>query len=107
MRILLIGAGGVGDAIARIAARRSFFEAFVVTDYDPAKAERTVAAVQELHPGEARFSAARVDAGDPAAVAEAVRRHGATHVMNAVDPRFVMPIFSGARQAGADYLDMA
>jgi saccharopine dehydrogenase (NAD+, L-lysine forming) len=27
--------------------------------------------------------------------------------MNAVDPRFVMPIFSGAYVAGADYLDMA
>jgi saccharopine dehydrogenase (NAD+, L-lysine forming) len=27
--------------------------------------------------------------------------------MNAVDPRFVMPIFKGAYAAGADYLDMA
>ena len=27
--------------------------------------------------------------------------------MNAVDPRFVMPIFDGAFAAGADYLDMA
>jgi saccharopine dehydrogenase (NAD+, L-lysine forming) len=107
MRILLVGAGGVGDAFARIAARRSFFEALVVTDYDLAKAEQTVAAVQERHPGETRFTADRVDASDAGAVAEAVRRHGATHVMNAVDPRFVMPIFEGARAAGADYLDMA
>ena len=107
MRILLVGAGGVGDAFARIAARRSFFEALVVTDYDLAKAERTVAAVEERNPGEARFVADRVDATDAEAVAEAARRHGATHVMNAVDPRFVMPIFEGARSAGADYLDMA
>jgi saccharopine dehydrogenase (NAD+, L-lysine-forming) len=107
MRILLIGAGGVGDAIARIAARRSFFEALVVTDYDLAKAERTVAAVRERHGDETRFTADRVDASDADAVADAVRRHGATHVMNAVDPRFVMPIFSGARTGGADYLDMA
>jgi saccharopine dehydrogenase-like NADP-dependent oxidoreductase len=28
-------------------------------------------------------------------------------VLNAVDPRFVMPIFTGAFDAGADYLDMA
>jgi saccharopine dehydrogenase (NAD+, L-lysine forming) len=27
--------------------------------------------------------------------------------MNAVDPRFVMPIFNGAYAARADYLDMA
>ena len=33
--------------------------------------------------------------------------HGITHVMNAVDPRFVMPIFDGALAGGADYLDMA
>ena len=45
MRILVIGAGGVGDAFARIAARREFFEALVVADYDLARAERTVAAV--------------------------------------------------------------
>ncbi|MCA1481810.1 saccharopine dehydrogenase NADP-binding domain-containing protein, partial [Bradyrhizobium sp. NBAIM08] len=83
------------------------FEAMVVTDYDLAKAERTVAAVQERHPGETRFAADRVDAADAAAVADAVRRHRATHVMNAVDPRFVMPIFEGARLAGVDYLDMA
>ena len=35
------------------------------------------------------------------------REHRITHVMNAVDPRFVMPIFEGASAAGADYLDMA
>ena len=107
MRILLVGAGGVGDAIARIAARRSFFESMVVADHDLARAERTVAAVRERHPGDERFRADRVDASSAEAVADAVRRHGATHVMNAVDPRFVMPIFDGARQAGADYLDMA
>jgi len=107
VRILLVGAGGVGDAIARIAARRAFFDALVITDYDLSRAERTLAAVQERHPGDERFSADRVDASSAGAVADAVRRHGATHVMNAVDPRFVMPIFDGARQAGADYLDMA
>jgi saccharopine dehydrogenase-like NADP-dependent oxidoreductase len=107
MRILLVGAGGVGDAFAKIATSRSFFEALVVTDYDLARAERTVAAVARLNPGERRLSADRLDAGDPASVADAVRRHRATHVVNAVDPRFVMPIFTGAYEAGADYLDLA
>jgi saccharopine dehydrogenase-like NADP-dependent oxidoreductase len=36
-----------------------------------------------------------------------VREHGVTHVLNAVDPRFVMPIFDGAFAGGAHYLDMA
>ena len=102
MRIILVGAGGVGDAFARIAVRRDFFESCVVADYDPGRAERTVAAVDDP-----RFVAAQVDASDADSVAALVREHGGTHVMNAVDPRFVMPIFDGAYGAGADYLDMA
>jgi saccharopine dehydrogenase (NAD+, L-lysine-forming) len=102
MHIILVGAGGVGDAFARIAARRSFFERVVVADYDAARAERTVAAV-----GDDRFVAAQVDASSPESVTDLVRAHDGTHVMNAVDPRFVMPIFDGAYAAGAHYLDMA
>ncbi|NHA67015.1 saccharopine dehydrogenase family protein [Phycicoccus flavus] len=107
MRVLVIGAGGVGDAAARIAAERRFFDAWVVADRDPARAERTVAAVTARHPGEDRFSAASVDASDEAAVEALVRETGATHVLNAVDPRFVTSVFAGALAAGADYLDMA
>jgi saccharopine dehydrogenase-like NADP-dependent oxidoreductase len=102
MRILMIGAGGVGSAAAGIAARREFFESFAVTDYDLARAERVVQAL-----GDERFRAERIDASSAHAVAEAARRHRATHVFNAVDPRFVMPIFAGALAAGSDYLDMA
>ncbi len=100
MRILLVGAGGVGAAFASIAARRDFFEAIVVADYDLTRAERAAAS-------DDRFVAAQVDASDAESVATLAREHRATHVMNAVDPRFVMPIFEGALAAGADYLDMA
>ena len=100
---ILVGSGGVGDAFARIAARRPFFEA---------------AGGRRLRPGAGgaygrrgrattRFVAAQVDASDADSVAALVRAHRGTHVMNAVDPRFVMPIFDGAYAAGADYLDMA
>ena len=102
MRILLVGAGGVGAAFVAIAARRAFFDACVVADYDLVRAERAAAAVDD-----ARFTASQVDASDAGAVERLVREHGATHVMNAVDPRFVMPIFEGALASGADYLDMA
>jgi saccharopine dehydrogenase-like NADP-dependent oxidoreductase len=54
-----------------------------------------------------RFLAAQVDASDPGAVADLLREHRATHVLNAVDPRFVLPVFEAARAAGVDYLDMA
>ncbi|MDO3635530.1 saccharopine dehydrogenase family protein [Mycolicibacterium arseniciresistens] len=102
MRILLVGAGGVGAAFCSIAVRRDFFEQVVVCDYNEASAQRAVASV-----GDQRFSAAQVDATSADAVADLVREHRITHVMNAVDPRFVMPIFTGALAGGADYLDMA
>ena len=102
MKILLVGAGGVGSAFCAIAARRDFFESIVVADYARESAERAVAEV-----GDDRFTAAQVDASDASSVESLARESGATHVMNAVDPRFVMPIFEGALAAGADYLDMA
>jgi len=104
MRILLIGAGGVGSAVVPIAARRDFFEQVIVCDYVPERARRAVDRV-----GDQRFVAVgrSVDAGDRAMVEALVRETGATHVLNAVDPRFVLPIFEAALAAGADYLDMA
>ncbi|HRC40864.1 MAG: saccharopine dehydrogenase C-terminal domain-containing protein [Nostocoides sp.] len=107
MRVLMIGAGGVGDAAAKIAVERDFFDAFVVADYDLARAQRTVAAATQRRAGERRFAAVAVDASDAEAVAALIRSTGATHVLNAVDPRFVMPIFTGTLAAGASYLDMA
>jgi saccharopine dehydrogenase-like NADP-dependent oxidoreductase len=100
VRILLVGAGGVGAAFAAIAARRDFFERLVVADYDLARAEKAAA-------DDERFVAAQIDASSADAVRDLAVEHGCTHVMNAVDPRFVMPIFDGAFAAGADYLDMA
>ncbi|MFF3856378.1 saccharopine dehydrogenase family protein [Micromonospora sp. NPDC002575] len=101
MRILLVGAGGVGSAAAAIAARRTFFDTMVVADADAGRAARAVAGHGD------RFVAATVDASDADAVAALCREHRITHVLNAVDPRFVMPIFDGAYAADADYLDMA
>jgi saccharopine dehydrogenase-like NADP-dependent oxidoreductase len=103
MRVLVVGAGGVGSAVVGIAARRDFFDAMVVADYDVRRAEKAVNA----QPRDSRFTAAHVDASSAEAVSALCREHAITHVLNAVDPRFVMPIFDGSFAAGADYLDMA
>ena len=106
MRILLVGAGGVGGAAVRIAARRDFFEHIVVADYHLARADAAVAAVLGVGaPG--RFSAAQVDASDEAAVLTLLREQRCDVLFNATDPRFVMPLFFAAFTAGAHYLDMA
>jgi saccharopine dehydrogenase (NAD+, L-lysine forming) len=102
MRVLLIGAGGVGSAFCAIAARRDFFDGVVVCDYDETRAQAAAKSVSDV-----RFSSARVDASSAQSVADLVDDHEITHVMNAVDPRFVMPIFDGALTGGAHYLDMA
>jgi saccharopine dehydrogenase-like NADP-dependent oxidoreductase len=108
MRILLVGAGGVGDAIAKIAARRTFFDVLVVSDYDVTRAERTIAWIEAKHgPQNGRFIAAQIDASNPETVTAVALEHGVTHVMNAVEPKFVPTIFTGALAAGADYMDMA
>ncbi|MFC9547498.1 saccharopine dehydrogenase family protein [Streptomyces sp. NPDC014603] len=104
MRVLLVGAGGVGTAITRVAARRPFFERMVVADYDPARAEAAVASLGERAD---RFHAERVDAGDRAQVAALLREHDCDVLLNATDPRFVMPLFRAALDARATYVDMA
>jgi len=102
MRILVIGAGGVGSAFVPTALRRSFFEHIVVADYDVRRAEAVVARAADP-----RVSAARMDASSANEVAALIREHRITHVLNAVDPRFVMPIFDGCAAANAHYVDMA
>ena len=99
MRILLVGAGGVGTAFARIAARRPFAE-LVIADYDLGRAQRAAAARDG-------YQAVQLDARDEQAAAGLLRQHRCDVLMNATDPRFVMPLFRAALQAGTDYLDMA
>ena len=102
MRVLAIGAGGVGTSAALIAKRRDFFEAWVIADYDEQRAREL-----KDRTGDDRFSAIAIDASNAQAVTDACRQHNITHVANLVDPRFVMPIFTGALEAGCNYLDTA
>jgi saccharopine dehydrogenase-like NADP-dependent oxidoreductase len=109
MRILLVGAGGVGDAIVKIASERNFFETMVVSDYDVSRAEASIAWVEAKHGAEvaAKFQPAKIDASSAANVAELIRTHHITHVLNAVEPKFVPTVFSGTFTGGAHYMDMA
>jgi saccharopine dehydrogenase-like NADP-dependent oxidoreductase len=102
MRILVIGAGGVGSAVVPTAIRRDFFEHLVVADYDAERAEAIARRANDR-----RVEAAFVDASNRGLIASLIRDNRVTHVLNAVDPRFVMPIFDACLDAGADYLDMA
>ncbi len=102
MKLLILGAGGVGSSTCAIVARRDFTEAVVVADYS---LDRARVAVD--HHGDGRFVAARVDAADEADIQALIAAHRVDAVLNAVDPRFVMPIYQACLAAGVTYLDMA
>ena len=57
--------------------------------------------------GGERFAAARLDASDERSIVELIENERITAVLNAVDPRFVMPIFRAALSSQVTYLDMA
>jgi saccharopine dehydrogenase-like NADP-dependent oxidoreductase len=103
MRVLVVGAGGVGAAVAAIAERRDSFERIVLADIDLGRAERAVAARGES----GRFAAARLDASRTADVVDVARRERIDAILNATDPRFNPQLFEAAFEARCTYLDMA
>jgi saccharopine dehydrogenase (NAD+, L-lysine forming) len=102
MKALVIGAGGVGSAIANIAARRTFITEMVVADRDLARAQSAVARLKD-----SRFSAATVDASSVEDIRSLIKSVAPDVVINAVDPRFVMPIFEACELESVNYVDMA
>jgi saccharopine dehydrogenase (NAD+, L-lysine-forming) len=103
MRVLVVGAGGVGAAFAAIAQRRPAFEQVVLADVS---LERAAAAAARL--GETgRFAAEQVDASSPQQLVALIEKRKPDAVLNACDPRFNEPIFAACFQARVTYLDMA
>src|SRR3954464_5337488 len=100
MKVLVVGTGGVGTAVAAVAQRRDFFERITFADLDPARPQALVDRLDD-----SRFGAAQVDASDAGSVA-ALARH-ADVVLNATDPRFNLPVFEAALESRCTYLDMA
>ena len=103
MKVLLIGLGTVGEAVARLSAGKPWLEQMVLADHDLEHARELAAEVGDStsHP------TAFIDASDTGAVEALARQYDVDLVMNAVDPRFVMPVFLGALAAGAHYMDTA
>jgi saccharopine dehydrogenase-like NADP-dependent oxidoreductase len=103
VKVLVLGAGGVGAAFAAIAQRRRAFDRVVLADIAPERVKAVVAGLGE--PG--RFSAERVDASSRDDLAALIGRVKPDAVLNATDPRFNEAIFDAALDARVTYLDMA
>ncbi|NTU74816.1 MAG: ATP-binding protein [Anaerolineaceae bacterium] len=103
MKVLLVGVGGVGEAIAVIASRRPWMEQMVLADYNK---DRTVEVQTKL--GEkSRFPAEWVDASKQQTIEDLIKKYSVDLVMNACDPVYNMPIFNAAYACGVHYMDMA
>jgi saccharopine dehydrogenase (NAD+, L-lysine-forming) len=103
MKVLVVGAGGVGAAFAAIAQRREAFAEVVLADV---ALERAQAVAERLGEPD-RFSAERVDASSREDLVDLIGRVRPDAVLNACDPRFNEPIFAAAFDAKVTYLDMA
>jgi saccharopine dehydrogenase-like NADP-dependent oxidoreductase len=103
MKVLLVGVGGVGEAIAAIARERPWVEQIVLCDYNKKRAEE----VQKKLGEPARFPAEFIDAGNQELIEELARKYAVDLIMNAVDPVFNEKIFDAAYNVGVTYMDMA
>jgi saccharopine dehydrogenase (NAD+, L-lysine forming) len=102
VRILILGAGGVGSAAALIAARRDYPSHVVVADYDLSRSRKAVEATRDR-----RFHEAQLDASDQPAIEALIAEHHIEAVLGATDPRFTLPIFRAALNSRVHYMDMA
>ena len=103
MKVLLVGVGGVGEAIAVVAHDRPWLEKLVLADINLDRARE----VQARFEDPTRFPVERLDASDQGAIEELIRTQDVDLVMNAVDPVFNVPIFDAAFETGRTYMDMA
>ncbi|MGO9181234.1 MAG: saccharopine dehydrogenase family protein [Candidatus Limnocylindrales bacterium] len=103
MKVLLVGVGGVGEAIAVVAQDRPWLESMVLADINIERAREVHA---RLHVPE-KFAVASVDASNRGQIVALARAHGVDLILNAVEPLFNEAIFDAAFEAGCNYLDMA
>lgn len=103
MKVLLVGVGGVGEAIAVMAARRPWLEKMVLADYNKARAEEVQAKIKD----EQRFPVEFVDARKREMIIKLAKKYEVDLIMNACDPSFNEAIFDAAYEAGCNYMDMA
>lgn len=103
MKVLLVGTGGVGEAIAVIAKSRPWIEQMVLTDYN----RERIKEVQEKLGDPTRFPIEWIDASKQEMIEALAKRYGVDLIMNACDPLFNEPIFDAAYNVGVNYMDMA
>ena len=103
MKVLLVGTGGVGEAIARIAKDQPWVEQVVLTDYNRERLKEVQAKLGDPK----RFPIEWIDASKQEMIEKLAAQYKVDLIMNACDPSFNEPIFDAAYNVGCTYMDMA
>ena len=102
MKVLLLGAGAVGTVSALKFKQLATLEQLIVADAVSARASLLADRLNDP-----RVSSIGLDAGNRAAVADAIRKSGSTILLNAALPATNMAVMEACLAAGCHYIDMA
>ena len=108
-RVIIIGAGGVGNVVAKKCAQNdSVFTEVLIATRTVSKAERVVSEVHEHLPdSRTRFSTASVDADNVPALVELFNSFKPELVINVALPYQDLTIMDACLETGVHYLDTA
>jgi saccharopine dehydrogenase (NAD+, L-lysine forming) len=107
MKVLLVGVGGVGEAIAVIAKEKPWVEKLVLADYNLERAREVQQKVGDRGGNLERFPVEWVDASRQDLIEALAKQYQVDLIMNACDPLYNEPIFDAAFDTGCHYMDMA
>ncbi len=106
MRMMLVGAGAVGESILKILRVRdpekSWLSYVLVCDYDLNRAQEVIGKLD----GDDRFKAAKVDATNIKQLTELIEEHAIDFVMDGAPPFASDVIFDAAFEKGVNYGSM-
>jgi len=103
MKVLVVGAGGVGEALAQMAKPKDWVELMVLADYNLDRVKEVQAKLGD----DKRFPAEFIDASKQEEVEALARKYDVNLIMNAVDPVYNEKVFDAAFNVGVNYMDMA
>lgn len=112
MRMMLTGAGAVGECILKMLEKRDpkgeWFSYVLLADFDLKRADEVKSHLEQerKYREGTQYETAQVDARDREALTALMREHRIDFVMDAASPFVSNFIFDAAFEAGADYASM-
>jgi len=103
MRVLLLGVGGVGEAIASVVKDQPWLQLMVLTDFNEERVKGVAAKINNPQ----KFPYSKINAKNPEEIKNLVKKFDITLVINAVDPHYNEVIFDTCYEVGVNYMDCA